>query len=70
MRITHESGASFLHGHVSEERAIRDWIWRAQQLDSTIVIMADECDEYESCFTIVGLHLTQKERQEIFQQAK
>ena len=70
MRIRHEAGSSFIHGHVSEERAIRDWIWRAQRIDNTITIMADECDEYESCFTVVGLHLTQKEQQEIFQQAK
>lgn len=70
MRIKHSAKSSFIQGTVSEEQAIRDWIWRAKQYEPTLVIMVDECDEYEASFTVVGENLTQEERQIAFQQAK
>lgn len=48
MRIKHSNKSSFIQGSVEEEQAIRDWIWRAQKIEPSLTIMADECDEYES----------------------
>ena len=70
MRIKHNAKSSFIQGDVSEEQAIRDWIWRAQQIEPSLVIRVDECDEYESSFTVVGKNLTQAERQQAFQESK
>lgn len=70
MRIKHSAKSSFIQGNISEESAIRDWIWRAQQYEPSLRIMVDECDEYESSFTVVGENLTQQERQVAFQLAK
>lgn len=52
MRIKHSAKSSFIQGNISEESAIRDWIWRARQYEPSLQIMADECDEYESSFTV------------------
>lgn len=70
MRIKHDRKSSFIQGSVSEEQAIRDWILRAKQIEPSLTIMVDECDEYESSYTVVGYNLTQTERQEAFSLAK
>lgn len=70
MRIKHDKSASYIQGTISEEQSIRDWIWRAKQIEPSLEIVIDECDEYESSFTVCGFDLTQQDRQDAFQKAK
>lgn len=71
MRIQHADVASFIQGKVSEQAKVLRWIEEAQKIDPSIEIVADECDEDETSYTVIsGSSENQKERQETFQIAK
>lgn len=67
MKVQHSHGTSLVTGKVTEQANVLKWI----EL-SNCEIMVDECDEYETSYTVVSRskNTTQAERQADFQHAK
>jgi len=70
MKIWHNESHSFIQGKPSEEAKINKWCESMKKLDHRFMIMTDDSDEDEISYTIVVSGTTQKERQELAQEAK
>ena len=70
MKVQHAKGMTFVQGKPSELAKIELWISNLKEICTGWEVVVDECDEYETSFTLICEGETQESRQVMAQQAK